>query len=120
MGNIIIIKKRDSDFAHTGYKVDIWGNKTNCTDDELAEKVGHDLPDISYLGDYNETTKQWSPNTDIIEYFNQDVKTVTYKSGDYTYYITPSLVKFKSAVFKCTEVKYNNEGRVAQMTFEEK
>lgn len=116
--NIKIIKT--SDFKHTGYKVDIGENKEFCTTDELIGIIGNELPNISSLVEYDETTKQWKPNTGIVNYFKQGVKTITYKKDGYTYYITPSLVEFKSAVFECKEVKYNDEGRVYQMTFEEK
>lgn len=116
--NIKIIKT--STFDHSGYKVDIRGNKEGCTDAELAGKVGNTLPNISSLGEYDGTTEQWIPNSNMVNYFNQNLKTVIYKTGDYTYHITPSLVQFKSAVFECTEVIYNDDGRVKQMTFKEK
>ncbi len=103
----------------TGYKVDKAGKKENCTSAELSSYMPPN--NLTWkLGEFLSDGTGWKSNDKMINYFNQSVKPVTYKSGDYTYYITPSLVAFKSAVFKCIEVKHNSQGRIYEMTFEEK
>ncbi|MBQ6992474.1 MAG: hypothetical protein IJN50_06185 [Clostridia bacterium] len=60
-------------------------------------------------------------NEDIIEFFknaNSDEKEDLIHKKKYI--IHSGLESFKAAVFECTEVLYNNEGRVYQMTFKEK
>lgn len=70
----------------------------------------------------NPTKTEWTPNSEIVDFFKQDAKTITYTSAsnDYVYYVYPSLVNFKSEIFECTKIEYNDEGRVYQITFKQK
>ncbi len=59
-------------------------------------------------------------NSGIISFFTQTDSDTIKTKGQYTYYIYSALTNFKSSIFECSEVHYNQEtGRIDEISFEQ-
>lgn len=127
----INIKIKTNNTFETIIKAEGVDNKTYTGKD--AEKEAGDLNITNISGKVLEGGKTYelgnweedklNPNNDIIDFFQSDtedlVKSTIIKQEQQVYYIYSALTTFKTSRFKCTEVSYNDEGIVKEMSFEQ-
>jgi len=72
------------------------------------------------LGTWQKNGEEFIMYNNFVEFFSGDVidKTVTSEDKQTTYVMYSALTNFKTSIFKCTNVDYN-EGRISSMTFEQ-
>lgn len=71
------------------------------------------------LGTWQNNGKEFIMNNNFVDFFAGDTidKTVTTSDQKTTYKMYSALTNFKTAIFECEDVGYNDEGRVNSMTF---
>ena len=90
------------------------GNPSNSYGAYLSKNV------IYNLGTWQNNGQTFIMNNNFLDFFSGDTVDKTAKDGQITYIMSSALTNFKTAIFKCENVEYNEEtGRVASMTFKQ-
>lgn len=79
---------------------------------------GNSISGIISLGDWK-SNDSLSMNGYVEELFGESIVTKTEKTTETIYRYSP-LANLKKAVFKCTEIKYNDNGRIKELVFKER
>lgn len=120
--NVIIITGTEK-FENT-----VWMVNNRDRDNDRKQLKGNAIPDTikSSVVDIKEKIQLISPgvdtqskiemNKEMIDFFKGSTEDFKMKDGDKTYYIYSALKTFKTRIFEGV-VKYNNEGRIKEITF---
>lgn len=91
----------------------------------IKDMFGHTLTDTKLeknkfysLGTYVED--ELKMDVAIKKLFSAETNDHIEQSGQYRYYIKSALNQFKTTMFKCTDVVFNEYGRIKEMTFEQR
>lgn len=79
---------------------------------------GNSISGIISLGDWK-SNDSLSMNGYVEELFGESIVTKTENTTETIYRYSP-LANLKKAVFKCTEIKYNDNGRIKELVFKER
>lgn len=102
------------------------GNKEDFNDfNFIKDNFGYNLSDkiiekgkTYSLGKYDGNELEMDKS--IKELFESETNDYKCQKGQYRYQIQSALTNFVKTVYKCTSVKYNDDGIIMEMTFEQK
>lgn len=92
----------------------ILGNPPNSYGAYLSEN------DTNELGDWQNNGQTFIMNNNFLDFFSGDAIDKTVRDENITYIMNSALTNFKTAIFECTNVYYNEvTGRINLMVFEQ-